>query len=239
MRVHGAVTRAPAARATRDLILDAAEHRFAEYGFAGVSVREIAADVGLRNQASLYHHFRNKRALYEAVLVRGVETMVALVATGDAGAVPSADSVSAMNATLDRIMDYLIEHPHLPRLMQRAGIDDTRYLRNPVTHLLRPLYAQGLQILADTNTPWEPTTLPHVAAGLYHLIFGYFANAKLLAAVVQQEPLSPVAVARQRRFVKSAVAQLLGAHNGAPADPAPARHLRRRHAGRARSTTEL
>ena len=60
-------------RSTRDLILDAAEARFAERGFAGVSVREIAGDVGLKNQASLYHHFKSKRALYEAVLARGVE----------------------------------------------------------------------------------------------------------------------------------------------------------------------
>ena len=42
---------------TRNAILDAAERRFAEYGFAGVSVREIAADAGLKNQASLYYHF--------------------------------------------------------------------------------------------------------------------------------------------------------------------------------------
>jgi AcrR family transcriptional regulator len=44
--------RATAARSrettsTRDVILDAAERRFAERGFAGVSVREIATDAGL------------------------------------------------------------------------------------------------------------------------------------------------------------------------------------------------
>ncbi|MFI5366367.1 MAG: TetR family transcriptional regulator [Candidatus Binatia bacterium] len=33
------------------MILDAAERRFAERGFAGVSMRGIAADAGLRNQA--------------------------------------------------------------------------------------------------------------------------------------------------------------------------------------------
>ena len=42
------------------MILDAAERRFAERGFDGVSVREIATDAGLKNQASLYHHFKNK-----------------------------------------------------------------------------------------------------------------------------------------------------------------------------------
>ena len=53
MTVRGALTKPQAVRSTRDFLLDAAEHRFAERGFAAVSVREIAADAGLRNQASL------------------------------------------------------------------------------------------------------------------------------------------------------------------------------------------
>src|SRR5579884_2427519 len=79
-------SRARDPRSTRDQILDAAERAFAERGFSGVSMREIAAEVGLRNQASLYHHFRDKHALYEAVLARGVEAIVALVVAGEPAA---------------------------------------------------------------------------------------------------------------------------------------------------------
>jgi len=216
MKLRGTVTRAHEARSkepraaplrsTRDLILDAAEARFAKSGFAGVSVREIAADVGLKNQASLYHHFKNKRTLYEAVLARGVETIVDLVTRNGERA---AKDTSIMDATLDPVVDYLVEHPQLPRLIQRAGIDDTQYLRATATKLLRPLYAQGVQVLAAAQAPWVPEDLPHVAAGFFHLIFGYFANAKLLEMVVQHDPLSPAAVARQRRFLKRAVTELL------------------------------
>lgn len=194
---------------TRDLILDAAERRFAERGFAGVSVREIAADAGLKNQASLYNHFRNKRALYEATLARGLDPIVAMVAAGGATPVGGNDGL-ALDAFLDRILDYLETHPHLPRLVQRAGLDDSRYLRTTVSRLLQPLYTHGLRVLRDAGAPWEPGQLPQLAAGLYHLIFGYFANAGLLQAVVRGDPLSPVAIARQRRFLKTAVAQLLG-----------------------------
>jgi AcrR family transcriptional regulator len=195
---------------TRDLILDAAERRFAERGFSGVSVREIAADAGLKNQASLYNHFRNKRALYESTLARGLEPIATLVAARDQEATSVGLERQSLEAFLDRVLDYLEQHPHLPRLIQRAGLDDSRYLRNAATRLLRPLYAQGMRVLEGTSAPWEPAQLPQLAAGLYHLIFGYFANAGLLQAVVQGDPLSPVAVARQRRFLKTAVAQLLG-----------------------------
>src|SRR5262245_32492717 len=100
------------APSTRDAILDVAERRFAERGFAAVSVREIAADAGLRNQASLYHHFRNKRALYEAVLTRGIEPILALVA--ESAAVPGHEGYG--EAFVDRLVVYLADHPHLPRL---------------------------------------------------------------------------------------------------------------------------
>ena len=220
MKFRSAAAGSAAGKPTRDLILDAAEVRFAERGFAGVSVRAIAGEVGLKNQASLYHHFRNKRALYEAVLARGVETLVGLVASGGIPVVQDeATAMSTMEVTLDRVIDYLVEHPHLPRLIQRAGIDDTRYLRGAVTRLLRPLYQQGLGILAMSGTGWRAEDLPHLAAGVYHLIFGYFADVQLFELVVQSDMLAPQAVARQRRFIKSAVAQLLGARPAAQVTP--------------------
>src|SRR6185369_11860127 len=79
MKARSARARVAETRSTRDVILDAAERRFAERGFAGVSVREIASDAGLKNQASLYHHFKNKKALYEAVLERGLAPIIELV----------------------------------------------------------------------------------------------------------------------------------------------------------------
>jgi AcrR family transcriptional regulator len=194
------------APSTRDVILDAGERCFGARGFSGVSMREIAALAGLRNQASLYHHFRDKQALYEAVLARGVGPLVALVAASAA----TAPTAGAVDAVLDRILDYLEAHPHLPGLIQRAGLDDARQLRGTLARFLRPLYSEGIQVLGGRAGRWEPADLPHVAAGIYHLIFGYFANGALLELVTEQDPGSPAAVARQRRFLKTAIAQLLG-----------------------------
>lgn len=202
-------TRSRELRPTRDVILDAAERRFAERGFAGVSVRAIAADAGLKNQASLYHHFKNKRALYEAVLQRGLEPIIDLVAHSQTAGEPQ-------DPVLDRIVDYLATRPHLPRLIQRAGLDDTKALRGTVLRLLGPLYTSGLRVLAGSGGTWAPSEIPHLAAGLYHLIFGYFANAALLEAVLQEDPRSPAALARQSRFLKVAVARLLGSAGAEP-----------------------
>ena len=189
---------------TRDAILDAAERRFAERGFAAVSVREISTEAGLRNQASLYHHFRHKRALYEAVLARGIEPILALVAES----AEDAEREGYGEHFVDRLVVYLADHPHLPRLIQRAALEDRRYLPSAIPRLLRPLYQQGVNVLAERGGSWRPADLPHLATALYQLIFGYFASAALFEAVTQQDPRSQVAVHRQRQFLKAALAKL-------------------------------
>lgn len=203
-------------RSTRDVILDAAERRFADRGFDGVSVREIAADAGLKNQASLYHHFRNKKSLYEAVLARGLDPIVGMVAAS--AELEIGPSELGSDPFLDRVVDYLSDHPQLPRLIQRAGLDDSKYLRTTVQRMVRPLYTQGLRVLSGAGEHWDPSEMPHLAAGLYHLIFGYFADSTLLEVVLPEDPRSPASLARQRRFLKTAVGRLLGSA-AAPAPP--------------------
>ncbi len=52
---------------TRSTILAAAEGAFAQSGFAGARIDLIAARAGV-NKALLYYYFKNKQALYDAVL---------------------------------------------------------------------------------------------------------------------------------------------------------------------------
>lgn len=54
-------------RATKADIVDAAFHVFAESGYGGTSVREVARRAGI-NHATLLHHFPKKALLLQAVL---------------------------------------------------------------------------------------------------------------------------------------------------------------------------
>jgi AcrR family transcriptional regulator len=56
------------ARDTRQHILDAALDLFAEKGFFGTSMRELARAVGVRESA-IYHHFASKDALLDALMI--------------------------------------------------------------------------------------------------------------------------------------------------------------------------
>ena len=61
------VTTANTATAGRERIIHAAFQLFAERGFYGVSISDVAESAGLV-KSSIYHHFENKDALYLAVL---------------------------------------------------------------------------------------------------------------------------------------------------------------------------
>jgi AcrR family transcriptional regulator len=100
---------------TRDRILNAASQAFAEAGFAGARVDEIARIAGV-NKALLYYHVGNKRKLYTAVLMRNFDRMeTALVGALDAGG--SVDERLA--ATIQGIMNALEELPDHPRIILR------------------------------------------------------------------------------------------------------------------------
>ncbi|HYJ13342.1 MAG TPA: helix-turn-helix domain-containing protein, partial [Thermomicrobiales bacterium] len=52
----------------RNRVLDAARPLFVDYGYKGVSMQQIAAAAGI-HKATLYHHFKDKDALFAAVVM--------------------------------------------------------------------------------------------------------------------------------------------------------------------------
>lgn len=51
---------------TRERILEVALALFAKRGYSAVSIRDICAEVGIR-ESTVYYHFKNKRAIFETL----------------------------------------------------------------------------------------------------------------------------------------------------------------------------
>ena len=52
---------------TKERILETALELFSQRGYGGVSVRDIARAVGIR-ESSIYNHFENKRAIFDGIV---------------------------------------------------------------------------------------------------------------------------------------------------------------------------
>jgi TetR/AcrR family transcriptional regulator len=62
------------------LILDAAQHRFAAYGYFKVTMDEIAEDIGMA-KASLYYYFPTKEAIFRSVVQHEQEEFLSHIQT--------------------------------------------------------------------------------------------------------------------------------------------------------------
>lgn len=105
-------------------ILAAATEVFAEKGFDGAGVDEIARRAGV-NKAMLYYHVGDKAALYGAVVIEFLNLMRAAIAESLAGLTDSRDKIRAMQHAFIRTFDAA---PHYPRLMQREIADGGAHL---------------------------------------------------------------------------------------------------------------
>ncbi len=65
--------------ARRQQILDGARHCFARHGYEGATVRRLEQDTGL-SRGAIFHHFRDKDALFLAVAGQDAERMADVVA---------------------------------------------------------------------------------------------------------------------------------------------------------------
>src|SRR3954462_6156130 len=76
--------RRPGAPDTRATILDAARSAFAESGFAGTSVRAVAAAAGV-DAALVHHYFGTKDDLFLAALELRIDPRVAILPVVEGG----------------------------------------------------------------------------------------------------------------------------------------------------------
>ncbi|MEP1472363.1 MAG: TetR/AcrR family transcriptional regulator [Halieaceae bacterium] len=87
---------------TAERMLVIATEQFAEKGYAGASMRDIASVAGT-TQAAIYHHYPNKQALYDAVLDRHFAAAIPAVLSG-LSEIP--DPENRLRELVQRIMTF-------------------------------------------------------------------------------------------------------------------------------------
>ena len=195
--------------ATAERILDAAETLFAEGGFAGTTLRDVASKVGLRNP-SLYNHFDSKEALYAAVLARGIGPVLdALTEVLEAG--PEAYEHSSQ--IIVRVMDLLSEHPRLPRLILHEIVSGGQHLTPMLRDWITPTFARAYEMVEvlPAARHWQAEQIPLLVLALYHIVVGYFTIAPFYHELGGEDLLTPEALKRQTEFLTRLVEAVFSA----------------------------
>lgn len=108
----------------RRRILEAAAHAFAEHGFEGAGVDDIARRAGV-NKAMLYYHVGDKAALFGAV---AIEFIAGVRATIEERVAAVDDPREKIRAVLFAFLEMCHANPHYPQLMQRELADGGTHL---------------------------------------------------------------------------------------------------------------
>ena len=179
-------------------ILDCAEAVFAESGFQGASLREIARRAGIQ-QPGLYNHFASKRDLYAAVLDRALTPMAAAMTE----AMRDATSARALERLPSVMTDLLLEHPQMAALFQRALQDGEAPGQELMRGWLDRLLAQGLDTArTGTRGPVEREQLAIGVVAMFNVTTGYFLSQRVLDSLGVGPLDDPANIARQKALVE-------------------------------------
>ena len=175
-------------RSTRDQILDEALTCFAQKGYDGTSLNDIAAGVGIR-RPSLLHHFPSKEALYGDVFERLLSEWLERL---DVAVSSPAQGWDKAELVLRACLDLFAETPDYVRIMRREALDGGVHLGIDLSGVLRPFFDRATEYLqAEMHKGVFAThDARHLLITGYGAVLTYFSDSPFVDGLLDDEALT-------------------------------------------------
>jgi len=147
-------SRRSAKAARTDSLLNAASRLFADRGFHGVSIEQLAKTVGISGPA-LYRHFSSKDALLAEVL-RDISRR--LLDGGMARVGDAASPQEALESLIDFHTDFSLTEPERIRVQDRDFANLSAEAAHDVRHLQREYIELWVDVLQDCDAALDAAT---------------------------------------------------------------------------------
>jgi AcrR family transcriptional regulator len=192
---------------TRDLILHEARLCFANQGYDGTSLNDIAAGVGIR-RPSLMHHFASKEAIYRQVLEDALSDWSLRISHIRS---KPGNGWILVDAVLEASFDFFRSNPEIVSIVRREALNEKGHLGFDLGEALRPYFLRSVafferEMEAGRFRHHDPENL--VVTG-YGALLTYFSDHWMLAGLIDRDPLSPDALEARfehiRDFVRAAL----------------------------------
>jgi AcrR family transcriptional regulator len=177
---------------TKETILLAAERVFAEKGFKGTTIREVAKEAGIVNSL-IFYYFKNKAEMYEAVFQHAFDQLEDLI-QGNLNL--DLDRLGTVKALMFSVTEFAATHRNLMKILTREIIDNGSIVQKITEKYFNPLYDFASEFLAEGRKEalFRDVNPLQFLVSLMGMTVFYFVSDPLLQAVGLGEPYGSKAI---------------------------------------------